>query len=81
MGVHVSRAALRDASWYRNPSTSGKALRYHMVAEEIHKGESACGVPVIADECLGLIDATVDAATVPASQRCGKPGCRVRWPK
>jgi hypothetical protein len=73
------RAATRDASWYRNPSTHG-SIRYHVVAPEIHKSESACGLPLVVSECRGDLGTTRPASGVPAAMRCGRPGCRARWP-
>jgi hypothetical protein len=78
----MERAALRDASWYRRPSTHGKDLRYHVVRDEVHNGEGACGVPVIATEGFAPeIDVTFPAESVPVPWRCMKPGCRGRWPE
>ena len=75
------RAATRDASWYRRPSTHGPDLVYHVVREEIHRQEGACGVPVVALEGFSLErDVTVDAATVRPEHRCRRPGCKARWP-
>lgn len=77
----MTRAATRDASWYRNPSTHGKDLVYHVVRGDIHHGEGACGVPVVATEGFApALDTTVDAASVRPANRCQRPGCRARWP-
>lgn len=75
----MTRASLRDASWYRRPSTHGP-VRYHIVREEVHEGEGACGIPVICRAAAGVLDETVDAATVELNLRCMRPGCRGRWP-
>ena len=75
------RAALRDASWYRYPSTHGKDLVYHVVREDVHKEEGACGIPVIGFEGYSpRRDVTVAAESVRPEYRCGRPGCRARWP-
>jgi hypothetical protein len=75
------RAAIRDASWYQRPSTHGKDLVYHVVREEVHYEEGACGVSVISLEGFSpRRDVTVDAATVRPEQRCRRPGCKARWP-
>jgi len=74
------RAAIRDASWYRRPSTHGKDLIYHVVRDEVHPEEGACGVPVIGFESFG-IDVTIPAESVPLHNRCQRPGCRARWPE
>jgi hypothetical protein len=76
----MTRAATRDASWYGRPSTHGKDLVYHVVRDDIHKGEGACGIPVVATEGFPEVDVTVDAATVNPADRCQRPGCRARWP-
>ncbi len=78
------RAALRDASWFRNPSTHGKVV-YHVVVNEpatlSKTGISACGKFLIAAVGFApLRDVTINAASVRLEQRCGLPGCRVRWP-
>lgn len=76
------RAALRDASWYRRPSTHGKDLVYHVVRGEVHREEGACGTPVIAQEGFAPVrDVTIAAEEVAEHQRCRRPGCRARWPK
>ncbi len=75
------RAATRDASWYRRPSTHGKDLVYHVVRGDVHAGEGACGVPVVATQGFApSLDATVAAEDVRPEWRCGRPGCRARWP-
>ena len=75
------RAATRDASWYRRPSTHGKDLVYHVVRAEVHASEGACGVPIVATEGFApKRDVTVAAELVRPEQRCDRPGCRRRWP-
>lgn len=75
------RAATRDASWYRRPSTHGKDLVSHVVRAEVHNEEGACGVPVVAFEGLHpMLDLTLDAASVLPANRCQRPGCKARWP-
>lgn len=75
------RAATRDASWYRNPSIHGKDLVYHVVRDEVHKNEGACGIPVVATEGYAPVrDVSIPAAAVRPEQRCGRPGCKTRWP-
>jgi hypothetical protein len=75
----MTRAALRDASWYRNPSTD-KPVRYHIVREDVHKGEGACGIAVLHATSRTVLDETLDAADVPLNLRCQRPGCKQRWP-
>lgn len=75
------RAAIRDASWYRNPSTHGKDLVYHVVRADIHQGEGACGVAVIATEGRHRQDATLPAENIRPEYRCRRPGCKARWPE
>lgn len=75
------RAALRDASWYRNPSTHGKDLVYHVVRDDVHQGEGACGVAVVATEGFAPVrNVTVPAESVLPEHRCRRPGCKARWP-
>lgn len=76
----MTRAAIRDASWYRRPSTHGKDLVYHVVRDEVHFEEGACGVPVIAREAFGT-DVTLPAEHIDPQFRCQRPGCRARWPE
>lgn len=70
-----TRAALRDASWFRYPSTD-KPVKYHVVVDD--SGVGGCSVWTIKgkhlDESLGLAD-------VPLIMRCMRPGCRKYWPK
>lgn len=73
------RAALRDASWFRNPSTSA-SNRYHVVRGELSEGLSGCGAFVIATEGFPERDVTIAAETVLPSLRCARPGCKARWP-
>ena len=81
MLTRAVRAATRDASWYRRPSTHGKDLVYHVVRAEVHAGEGACGVPVVAREGFApKRDVTVAAERVRPEYRCRRPGCRQRWP-
>lgn len=75
----MTRASLRDASFFRNPSTHGP-VRYHIVRDEVHKGEGACGAPVQYQGPGDVLDPQRDAEGVPAALRCMKPGCRTRWP-
>lgn len=75
------RAALRDASLYRRPNVHGKPLIYHVVRDELHKNEGACGITVVATEGFAPErDVTVAAEMVPLRYRCGRPGCKARWP-
>lgn len=75
------RAALRDASWHRRPSSHGKKLVYHVVRDDLNHEEGACGVPVIAVEGYAPgRDVTVPAESVRPEQRCGRPGCKAKWP-
>ena len=74
------RAATRDASWYKRPSR-GIGLVYHVVTEDIEKNESACGILVVATEGFAPSrDLTIDAKTVSPQNRCGRPGCKAKWP-
>lgn len=74
------RAATRDASWYRNPSTHGKDLVYH-VCREACTSESYCGLPVVDSEGYApKRDVTVAAESVRPEHRCRRPGCKARWP-
>lgn len=73
------RAALRDASWFRRPNTTSKRLTYHVVDEPVSAQMSACGVPVVAQD-ERLQDTTEAAETIAVRHRCGRPGCRARWP-
>jgi hypothetical protein len=77
----MTRAATRDASWYRRPSTHGKDLVYHVQRSEVHHSEGACGVPIVSTEGRPARDVTVDAATVLPAHRCQRPGCKSRWPE
>jgi hypothetical protein len=76
------RAAIRDASWFRNPSTSGPDLVWHVVAPEVHESESACGIAVTAWEGAkrNRVDATKAAESVKPEHCCRRAGCRARWP-
>lgn len=75
----MTRAALRDASWFNRPSTD-KPVRYHIVRDEVHAGESACGLAVDYQGPHDATDPQVDAASVPKNLRCMRPACRSRWP-
>lgn len=69
----MTRAATRDASWYRRPNVrAAKAM--HVVGDD--GKASACGRLLYATEG----PETVDAAEVPQALRCQRPGCRGRWP-
>lgn len=72
------RASLRDASWYRNPSTH-RPVRYHIVKDD-HSGIGACGITVVHLGPDDLSSGTADALTVPLALRCMRPGCKSRWP-
>lgn len=76
----MTRAALRDASWFRNPSTHGP-VRYHVVRDDIHKGESACGIMVCYASPRAVLDESLEASEVPLALRCMRMGCRQRWPQ
>lgn len=78
--VGLLRAAVRDASWYRRPSTHGKDLVYHAQRSEVHHSEGACGVPIISREGYPPRDMTVPADSIAPQYRCQRPGCRARWP-
>lgn len=55
---------------------------YHVVRDEVHKGEGACGVPVVSTEGFApQRDVTVSAHSVRPEFRCGRPGCKARWPE
>lgn len=83
-------AALRDASYYRKPGWSGK---YHIVAgrdDERDRFIAACspyrrtteGVDGVIWPRMALLPDTSRAAVeVPDYMRCGRPGCRQRWPE
>lgn len=70
-----SRAALRDASWFRCPSTD-KPVKYHVVVDD--SGVAGCSVFTIKGKHL---DESLDLAEVLPSMRCMRPGCRKYWPK
>lgn len=76
------RAATRDASWYRSPSIYGKDLVYHVERPFAPRGVSGCGIPIVSTEGYAPVrDVTVAAESVRPEHRCGRPGCRARWPK
>lgn len=66
-----TRAAPRDASWFRYPSTD-KPVKYHVVVDDV--GMGGCSVFTIKGKHLDLAD-------VLPSMRCMRPGCRKYWPK
>lgn len=78
------RAAVRDASWYRNPNVYGAASKYHVLRDEPatasrHRiGISGCNIFTFNSHAG--IDATIAASAVLPAMRCMRPGCRVRWP-
>jgi hypothetical protein len=80
-----ARAAVRDASWYRNPNVYGAASKYHVVRDEApdasrHRiGLSGCNIFTFNSHAG--IDNTVAAESVRPSMRCMRPGYRVRWPE
>lgn len=68
-------AALREATFFRKP---GRARKYHIVVE----GCMACAVRTKTN-LIGrpVVEETAELATaVPEFMRCGRPGCRERWP-
>lgn len=71
-------AALRDASWYDRPNVRSLKL-LHMAHVEI--ADSGSRFMYAACNGMPLDEASVWAAhEVPPGLRCGRPGCRVRWP-
>ena len=66
------RAALRDASWFRKPSTRDELRVYHVV---LGTKLAACGIP-----SLLLTETDRDAEEVSERQRCRRSGCLQRWP-
>lgn len=87
-------AALRDASWYRRPSTTpgtdefGRANRahgagrYHVATLTLVDGEEDPDAPISAcgRSPLDLEGSERPAPEVESFMRCGRPGCRERWP-
>lgn len=70
--------AMRDASWYANPSGHGHHPRppvYHVVAE--NGNGPACNPEGV----LLALDTTEAAEDLPQDARCQRPACRKRWPK
>jgi hypothetical protein len=68
------KAALRDASWYANPSGHGwNAIppKYHVV---VGSGPACNPNGVLIAE-----DTLMDAADVEDDARCQRPGCRRAW--
>ncbi len=68
----VVLAAQSDATWHRRPSTTG-SKRWHVVSDE--GATPACGAPMMLQD-----DRAIDAAEVPQSSRCQRPGCKQLWP-
>lgn len=73
------RAALRDASWYRRPSTGSKPLTYHVLEGPLVQNRGACGIYVVASDSLNR-DLTESAESIRPHNRCQRPGCKARWP-
>ncbi len=67
----MAKAALRDASWTSSPNTT-TPKRYHVVKDD---GTPRCGLML----ALCTEDA-IDLHQVPASSRCGRRGCKEKWP-
>lgn len=71
-----TRAAWRDASWYKKPGT---AYRYHVVGDD--SGSACSGMPLILESVsIPVRDQTVPAESVAEHLRCKRRGCRERWP-
>jgi len=71
-----TRAAWRDASWYRKPGTASK---YHVVGDD--SGSACNGAPLPLESAgLPVRDQTVPAASVEEHLRCQRRGCKERWP-
>jgi hypothetical protein len=64
-------AALRDASWLRNPDTRSPK-RWHVLKVD---GRPACGL--VAEMCD---EDAIPAEQVPQELRCKKAGCDRHWP-
>lgn len=72
------QAVTRDASWHRNPSSRGRDLLSHIAREDIHRGEAARRMAVVAAHgCAPARDVTLDAQVVPPEQRFRRPGIPV----
>jgi len=89
----VPMAALRDASWYRRPSStpgtdgSGRvnrahgAGRYHvatLVAVDDEEEEEGT-ISACGRSPLDLEGSAVPTSEVEPFMRCARPGCRERW--
>ena len=66
-------AGTRDASWYNRPSVDGP-VKFHVVVDAHFPACNQGGV-LISDY------GQQPAADVPDFQRCGRPGCKLRWPQ
>jgi hypothetical protein len=67
---HAQMAALRDASFYRNPDTH-RVKVWHVIGEG---GRARCGFHAL---CL---NAPVPVGTVHEDGRCRRSGCAEAWP-
>lgn len=64
------RLALRDASWFDYPSTSG-VPQYHVIGADYM---AAC------NSRMPLVETTeIPVAKAAPSHRCQRPACRNRW--
>lgn len=64
------KAAPRDASWFRYPSTNGGL--YHIINKH---GKASCGLLLLLNE-----DLTDEANNVYPNLRCQRNGCKQNWP-
>lgn len=65
----------RDASWHADGRGGGNAFAYHWPNDDDAVGLTACGASVCNETTAA------DPATVKASSRCQRSGCKQRWRK
>lgn len=69
------KAALRDCSFFARPSHATGSSKFHaIVPRDPARGAGpACGYPFHNEAT------EIDAATVPYTQRCNRPGCKAAF--